>query len=126
MFNVNCDTASQCDGYVKIFIDEQQVYYTKTIRNDDHPMFFQTFTSNKIKKNAVVRFELWDADRFLDGSDDRIIFWTTDIEELLKNGCFPQSINFETVSSSRCYLYLPRGETALCTTSSWEDEFLFD
>lgn len=69
----SCDTESSCDFYVRIFIDDQQVYETSKTSDVRTIAFDGVFTFQIIPASSRIRLELWDDDTFFNGADDLML-----------------------------------------------------
>lgn len=96
----NCDIFSPCDPYIKLFINNENVYESEVFWEQEYVYFGKTYTSNMINKGASIKIEMWDWDRA--STSDLILSWDTSIKDLLKN-----SIKYGT------------GENKIVTSSSW-------
>lgn len=68
-----CDSDSDCDFFVRIFIDDNRVYETPRKSNMRAPRFDYTYISDVIPSSSRVRLELWDYDDFFNGADDLML-----------------------------------------------------
>lgn len=73
-----------CDAYVKVLFNDHQAFKSSTKNGEEsNYWYYELFQSNKISKNANMKFELWDAD---DGYNDDLILRATTEPELLSTG----------------------------------------
>lgn len=98
-----CDIFDPCDPYIKLFIDNVEVYRTRIIYDQKYVHFGDTYSSQKISKKAKITIEMWDWD--LMSSHDSILPWNTNIKELLKT---PIKHGY--------------GENQIVTRSTWIDQ----
>ncbi|MED6277644.1 hypothetical protein CHARACLAT_015585 [Characodon lateralis] len=58
------DHSTATDGYIKVFVDNQQVYRTPVIHNNNNPHWdsIVDLDTKDISSGNVVRFEVWDQD----------------------------------------------------------------
>lgn len=97
-----------CDPYVKVYLNNVKVF--KTTTKDDATYlarYYETFTSNKIRKNSAIRIEVWDENVAF---NSRMFGWNTTIPDLLVNGDYAENVNI-------------RYKNKLSTFSRWRDEF---
>lgn len=57
-----CDFWSPCDLYVRVLADNKEICRTDVQRDRMSVDIFKTCISNKIRKTATIKFELWDKD----------------------------------------------------------------
>lgn len=79
-----CDVITPCDAFILIFVGGDEVLQTSTIWDNEYPQFRETYYSSKIAKNSNIIIEMWDYDSV--SSNDLILSWDTNIEELLSDG----------------------------------------
>lgn len=107
----NCDDWDDCDPYIKLYIDGREVYRTDTKQNNHLPYFGETYKSPKMLKKARIKIEMWDEDAtWMGPTDDLILRWETNIDELLQNGIF---------WGGKGNVWKNR----IVTTSTWKDEY---
>lgn len=79
-----CDFLSfdKCDPYVKILVNSELVYVTRTVSDGSYVIFDETFTTKRIEKNSMITIEVWDYDKM--SNSDLILRWEVSVENLLK------------------------------------------
>lgn len=85
-----------CDTYIIIKIDDEQVFKSKTIDNNSHPTFEQTFVSDFINMDAIIAIEMWDSDLI---ADDLMSVWKGNAEFFATHG--EQTLLGEKTSNNR-------------------------
>lgn len=99
----SCDVFTPCDPYIKLFINDIEVYRTRIIYDQEYVYFDETYSSEKISKKSKITIEMWDWDAV--SSHDSILAWNTNIRELLRT---PTKHGY--------------GENKIVTKSSWIDQ----
>lgn len=80
-----CDYWSLCELFVKVLIDNKEVCRTDFERDKQSVDFFKTCLTNKIRKTATIKFELWDKDV---NHDDVLDRWEKTVDEAVESGNF--------------------------------------
>lgn len=64
----NCDPLRivNCDPYIKILIDDREVFRTKTQWHKNIVNFDETYISPRMGKNSTIAIEMWDDDSTVD------------------------------------------------------------
>lgn len=103
----SCDNNDyDCDLYVKMSIDGRRVFTTPVKISKEYPKlkepasFYYIFKSGKISKTSKLTFEIWDEDGGLNGGDDKLETWNTNVNALLANEYHRNGNNFMKISSS--------------------------
>lgn len=74
-----CDSNSECDGYVKLIVDDRLVCETSVKRDFDKHSIMHECPAQKIRQNSMVRVEIWDSDDWFNGGDDLISSFTEQV-----------------------------------------------
>lgn len=73
-----CDSilsGEHCDKYIKILINDSQVYRSATRWNDNvKTVFNEMYTTGKMMKNDKITLEIWDDDSGALGSQDDLMY----------------------------------------------------
>lgn len=69
-----CDYWNKCDAYIKIIVDDTEVFRSVTVLNNDRPNFKETFQMDLCADSKIV-LEMWDEDVKLQGADDLMGRW---------------------------------------------------
>lgn len=108
-----CDTAAtnQCDPYVKLFINGENVRTSGARANNCCHDVDVTYTSKKIKKSSTIMIEVWDDDSgFLGSADDLILRSSGDVDSFLNEPIRLGAIIYNL-------------QNQLETVSFWQDEY---
>ena len=92
-----------CDSYIKLFINDKEIWKSSTIKDQTIYDANITITSSKIPKHSMVKIEVWNANSRVFGSD--ALIQSTDgeidsfLDQPLRNGKrFENGINsIETI-----------------------------
>lgn len=71
--NSNCDHWNKCDTYIRLIVDDTELSRTRTVMDNDHPIFREKFI-HTVCHDSKIRIEMRDKDGFLQGDDDLIWF----------------------------------------------------
>lgn len=93
----NCDVFSQCDTYIKCFVDGAEDFETETILDTKNPNFSRKYRSSRIRKDSRLSFEMWDFDA--GSSHDLLLSRDTNVDELLSYGNGLFTISGHTTSN---------------------------
>lgn len=69
----SCDISSYCDLYIRLSIDDNAVYTTRVVDEEDNPFFYEMYESKKINKHSRFELNLRDKNVFQDKSLVRFI-----------------------------------------------------
>lgn len=96
-----CDFWSLCDLYVNVLADDSEICRSGFERDEMKVDIFKTCVSNKIKRTAKIKFELWDKDV---NDDDCLDRWERSVDMASEN------------------LYY--GHSTVGVNAVWKDEYL--
>lgn len=116
----NCDPlqAANCDPYIKILIDDQEVFRTKTHWHQNVVNFDETFVSARMRKNASIAIEMWD-------DDSTVGDWGTpdDLMARWRNGNVEVFSSHSKLAGPKWY---GKYQNKVRYSSSWTDELSDD
>ena len=73
---------NKCDPYVRILIQDQEVFRTTTKEEDNQPKFHERFQTEKIFKKSKIEIQIMDDDTGY-SEDDLMSRCTVDIDQLV-------------------------------------------
>lgn len=112
-----CDDFGPCDPYIKVLIDDIEVFRTETKTAQRHPVFKETYYSPRMRKNAKITIEMWDNDNpqhCLGSPDELMSRWD--------DGRVSSLSRYTTLAD---HLWDDEYQNKIDYSSSWIDDYLF-
>lgn len=115
-----CDTLQiiNCDPYIKILVDDQEVFRTKTQWHQNLVNFDETYISPRMKKDSNIVIEMWD-------DDSTVGDWGTadDLMSRWGNGTVDLFMRYNRLAGHK---YYGKYQNKVEYLSSWMDELPAD
>lgn len=102
-------SSSGCDSYVVLFVNDEQVMKTETVKSRESYDVNKIFTTAKIPKTATIKIEVWHS-KTDDANKDKLILSTEGNVESFLQRPLRTGTEFE------------KGVNQIETMSFWQDE----